>query len=820
MNRCLLFVLTAHLCLLHSNAQPLFKWKPRLSSPGLTVGINPLNPNSVYAQNSSGQLLISFDRGITWQGRGTLPISQIRQVLVHPSDTTVILCAAFFGSMQRTTDYGLTWTTVLPDFGIDGESIAMDPIHPDTLYAGNFQNGNIYRSTNRGASWAQVGTTGVEICAFVVRSDSTNILLAGTGGGRISKSTNAGATWRVVKPEGSDEIPKIVINRITPTVAYGAAYEGPESTTGIWKSTNGGESWFRSALQARSIWALDIDNLDPSVVYGGTFSEAGATVFTTTDGGNSWTSLSRGIPPNANAWSLKVHPLNSGVIWLAVSGNRSGIYQYLVTRTIVRGVVRDDVTGDTIRNGVIINTSTGDTVDLATSRGTFEFGFFPGDPTVLPILRVHSYPYYVTDVQIHFVLDSAIVHDARLQRLPTANIMGTIRDSLTQQPIRATVILHATTLIGSTILTDSTDVSGAFRFNNQFISHSPIVRYDQLDIYPAIPYGHNVIPSFTLVPGGVSFQTLLRGADVFLVSADSGRFAGFYQSTLDSLRVSWNPWDLSRQGAAPLSLLGMFRKNILIYYTGNKSVPFSTAEAESIVACMNAGGNIFLTGQNITEANDSSTLVRNYLGVRFDGNIPALNVWGSGDGLFDGNTFSVIGSGGANNQSSKDKLVVTQSSVQPVLSYVPGGQSAIAGVRRGDGGRKTVFFGFGFEGISSVSSRLYVMQRVVGYLDGSITVNAIENREAGLPTEFRLGQNYPNPFNPSTTIAFDAPRKTHVLLTVYNLLGQQVALLVNDEREAGRHSVLFSAEGLSSGVYIYRLTAEGFAAIRKLLIVK
>ena len=85
---------------------------------------------------------------------------------------------------------------------------------------------------------------------------------------------------------------------------------------------------------------------------------------------------------------------------------------------------------------------------------------------------------------------------------------------------------------------------------------------------------------------------------------------------------------------------------------------------------------------------------------------------------------------------------------------------------------------------------------------------------------FNLGQNYPNPFNPSTTISFGLPHKSDVQLTVYNTLGQQVATLVKDEKEAGYHEVNFDGGGLSSGVYFYRLTAGSFAGTKKLVLLR
>jgi hypothetical protein len=90
----------------------------------------------------------------------------------------------------------------------------------------------------------------------------------------------------------------------------------------------------------------------------------------------------------------------------------------------------------------------------------------------------------------------------------------------------------------------------------------------------------------------------------------------------------------------------------------------------------------------------------------------------------------------------------------------------------------------------------------------------------GLPTCFGLSQNYPNPFNPSTTIRYELPKASRVNLAVYDVLGRQVSVLVNQSRNAGVHEVEFDASGLASGFYFYKLQAENFADTKKLLLIR
>lgn len=104
------------------------------------------------------------------------------------------------------------------------------------------------------------------------------------------------------------------------------------------------------------------------------------------------------------------------------------------------------------------------------------------------------------------------------------------------------------------------------------------------------------------------------------------------------------------------------------------------------------------------------------------------------------------------------------------------------------------------------------------YLSGSI-VTDVDDKDL-LPRQFSLAQNYPNPFNPSTQIRFTLPTRADVSLTIYNLLGQVVAIPLNQEMSAGEHIVSWSAENNAAGVYLYRLTAGEFSETKKMILLK
>ncbi|MCH7887032.1 MAG: T9SS type A sorting domain-containing protein [Candidatus Marinimicrobia bacterium] len=105
-----------------------------------------------------------------------------------------------------------------------------------------------------------------------------------------------------------------------------------------------------------------------------------------------------------------------------------------------------------------------------------------------------------------------------------------------------------------------------------------------------------------------------------------------------------------------------------------------------------------------------------------------------------------------------------------------------------------------------------------------VTITGIGD-ETSLPTEFALRQNYPNPFNPSTTISYSLPTASDVKIVVYNLLGNEIATLVNGQQAAGYHNVEWNGRSdsgklVSTGIYFYRINADDFTAIRKMILMK
>ena len=107
----------------------------------------------------------------------------------------------------------------------------------------------------------------------------------------------------------------------------------------------------------------------------------------------------------------------------------------------------------------------------------------------------------------------------------------------------------------------------------------------------------------------------------------------------------------------------------------------------------------------------------------------------------------------------------------------------------------------------------------VSILLNTTPVTAVKDKETKLPTKFSLSQNYPNPFNPSTTISYSLPKATNISLKILNTLGQEIAMLVNERKDAGSYQVQWNAT-VPSGIYFYRMQAGEFVETKKMIVLR
>lgn len=126
----------------------------------------------------------------------------------------------------------------------------------------------------------------------------------------------------------------------------------------------------------------------------------------------------------------------------------------------------------------------------------------------------------------------------------------------------------------------------------------------------------------------------------------------------------------------------------------------------------------------------------------------------------------------------------------------------------------------GSNGVHNANYAQSILENTIAFLDTALVTSVKEFSDAGTPESFVLHQNYPNPFNPTTKIRFSVAKTTHAKLVVYNAIGQEVKTLVDEDLAPNSYEVEFDANGLSSGLYFYKLVTDGFVSVKKMLLMK
>jgi photosystem II stability/assembly factor-like uncharacterized protein len=347
------------------DAQVSGSWKRLLDFPVYGIGINPKNPETIIVGGLGRTLYKTQNGGLSWTidsiefRSGS---SQLTNILISSVDTNIVLAGGVFNSIRRSTDQGITWENVFepekPLFISPGETIIENPDNPLMIYAGDNTSNRIFRSMNGGISWDTITTLNVSgLCTLTLKPDSSNVLFAGCKLGIIKKSTDAGSSWRTVasiREKGDSEIPKIVFSKKNPSIGFAIiAYFLPKNKPngGIYKTTDGGETWNEFGSKDTSFWSLctaQYQNGNEELFIGG-YSDASENipgpgfiiqsqinVFSPTYYSSQipWFSNMQGIPPRKNVWMIK-SAINRNGETLVYAATEAGFYVWKPTSTAI-----------------------------------------------------------------------------------------------------------------------------------------------------------------------------------------------------------------------------------------------------------------------------------------------------------------------------------------------------------------------------------------------------------------------------------------------------------------------------------------------------
>ncbi len=443
----------------------------------------------------------------------------------------------------------------------------------------------------------------------------------------------------------------------------------------------------------------------------------------------------------------------------------------------------------------------------------------------------------IWNVLAQYMTDSGYV-----PRIPSAPVLAAVKDSSTPSESRILVRWESA---GEQFL-------GGFRL---FVSQNP-------DVWPATPHLDEsiltperrsaVIPKLAdkttyyvrMLAVDSSRIRLSDTSDTYAVRTGTGqrylvidgfdRVTGSYSRRHHNFAAQYvralgeNGWqsDAADNDAVQRAIVSLPSYAGLLWFLGDESVAdlsLNSVEQTLLQTYLQNGGHLCITGSEIgydlgrsVSANYAPAFYSGYLKATYAGdNAGTLTYTGVAGSAFHGEsgTFGevypedypdyITPTGG-----SLAALIYSASRTAAVQYAGPFGSGTATG--------KLIYIGFAVETIGSPARRANLIGKVLGYFEG---ISAVAGDHA-VPGIWELRQNFPNPFNPRTTIEYTLSQPGVVTLKVFDLLGQEVGVLVNEEKPAGDHSVMFDATHLPSGTYFAVLFMGGKTTMRKMVVLK
>jgi hypothetical protein len=721
-------------------------------------------------------------------------------------DTT--LYAGTDGGVFRSTNYGASWTQI--SSGLEGLKITSLAVAPNgtggrILFAGGMDNstlgGAIFRSNDNGVSWTKVFVDsldrahfGINVPALLVRTSQTSETSIFAGiyyGGGIFCSKDYGSSWNNVLRSGA-------------TTAFASNDTDIFAiASGVLRSTDGGTIWVEkdtgitrsSGFSNASITAIMINGTNIFVGMSNWNLEYPlCRLYRSTDHGNSWSQRDSGITaPTVSSFAVS----GSNIF----AGTDSSIY--LSTDNGVSWSVRNSGLGNTkigplavigtrvfagTSHGVVLSTNAGSSwtpvagllslsVSALSSNGT---GLFAG---------TYRGVYTSTDNGNNWNPKNSGWQDYSINALVSSgsNIFtGTNKGVFVSTDNGTSWGERDTGIVTSPI--NALAINGSNLFAAGGLSVTTIFQNRRyVNIYnPGMYISSNNGMSWTMIDSGLAGrQNQVTSLSVDLSSGGSGIL---YATTI-------LPYDLS-----PDSSSGIYRSTnngTTWTHLSTLAQPLNTVRTLGIVSNGIGGSNLIapyfawlhvVYGDCVYGANISTDGGSTWNAITISPEISIVHCFtAKGGNIFAATNSGIFVSSDGGWNWSAVNAGLTNLNVESIL----------------------IKDGYLYAGTSDG-----VWQRPLSEM------TSVETISSNLPMHFNLEQNYPNPFNPVTTIHYSIPKAASVKLQIFDILGRDVATLVNEKKEAGSYDVKFDASRLTSGVYFYRLEAGGFVETKKLVLIK
>jgi hypothetical protein len=752
---------------------------------------------NLFAGTFGGGVFLSTNNGTTWTAVNTgLTTTTVLSLAVNG----VHLFAGTNKGVFLSTDSGTTWTEA--STGLTNQYIRSLAVSGANLFAGT-EGGGVFLSTNNGASWTQVNNG---LVSHIMRSfaKSGANLFAGTSGGGVFLSTNNGARWTPVNAGLTNMIVQSLA--VSGANLFAGTYGG-----GVFLSTNNGASWtpINTGLTNRNINCLAVSGAN---LFAGTY---GGGVFLSTNNGTTWTDASTGLTSPyirslavsgtylfTGTWDGGVFlSKNNGTSWTAAN---TGLTERNIPSLAVSGT---NLFAGTWGGGVFLSTNNG-TSWKAVNNG------FTGDVAVEAIVVSG------TD------LFAGTYYGGVFLSTNNGTSWTAVDDGLSNTTVCAIIVSGTNVFAG-------TDGSGVWRRPLSEMITSPPNRPSLsspadgsigLSTNPTLAWNDaEGATTYRLqVSTSASFSTLI--CDDSTLTSASRQVPGLANLT----KYFWRVNAKNSEGASPFSEVWSFTttsadqainpnggfedatpgvKTAYNEVTGwyffaadpSRATFEIVREGEAKEGSRALRVEITSLGANAWDAQAINTPFPVEPGVEY-----SVSVWARTD---------------------KAGLVVNVTAGSPSYDHW-GGVIKVAMTTEW----KEITFKFTApEGATEGRIPVHFSESANGpYLPAAVYVDELRvtpsvtgvRQNNQIPFQFGLGQNYPNPFNPTTTIEFQLPSSSFVVVKVFDVFGKEVATLVEQKITAGTRRVTWNASGMPSGVYFYRIRAGAYSETKKCVIIR
>ncbi|NNJ53171.1 MAG: T9SS type A sorting domain-containing protein [Ignavibacteriaceae bacterium] len=759
------------------------------------ITFNPQNPNTIYVGSASGGLWRSYTGGVgvdAWHYVSTgFPVLGVSSITITSNDSSIIYIGtgevynysgAGFGAAYRSmrgtygmgilksTDGGQTWSKSLDwayNSGRGVWAVEINPLNPNTVWAATTE--GIYRSYDAGSTWQQVHNV-IMGMSLVINPVDTNIVISGHG--------NFASTG-----------------------------------FGIYRTTDGGTNWAHITSGLPTYYEgkilLDIYKANPNIVYasiGNGFSSAN---------GASW--LCKSTDAGLN-WSIMSQVDYSK--WQGWFSHDVSVDQSNPDNLIVIGI---EVYKSTNGGSTVVQKSSG---GLILGRPPIGGQEGPADYTHSDAHVVAQHPtdmntYYIgTDGGIFRTIDFGETYQSHNGRLQTTQFYNGTSSSQTDSLKAMGGLQDNSTVIYDGDLAWIRVIGGDGSWTSIDPSNDNIVyaSWQNLNMRRSTNGGSNFStitpPSAGITAFIAPFRTYYNDASIIYAGRDK-----IFKST-----NSGNSWTATNNntvldGNPALAMDISYQSEDIVYVA---TAPFQTSR-----------GNVFRT----TNGGAEWTNITGNLPDRFpsdmavdplNDNVVFITFYGFGSGHVFKSTNS--GDNWTDVSDNLPDVPVPAVIVDPNnTDHVYIGTDIGVFVSTDGGGNWQDFNNAlpdGVQGmdlnICRVNNVLRVMTHGNGAYERKLLSTIVSNSGSGpsVVINYQLGQNYPNPFNPSTTIEFKVQRAGLTTLKVYDVIGNQVATLVERDLPAGDFSIDFDASNLTSGTYLYRLESGNFVETKKMILLK